>query len=275
MEVNNIISSGLLELYAAGLATQEEAAQVQQWVRQYPEVADELAAIEASLASYAQANALQPDASVKEKILQKIKEGDTAKVIPLTTAQESQPKVVTISTAWKNVAAAAILLLIGSTLFNIVQFNKNKAVNDELALSKQQAAALAQEKLQLQGEKSEINKYVETARNKYSQSVSVTGLNAADSSAKIFWMKNTGDVFVDPANLPALPSDKQYELWAIVDGAPVNAGIIINTAKGTYRIQQMKAFGAAVKVQAFAVSVEPKSTTPAVKPTVVYAVGPI
>ena len=50
MEINDIISSGLLELYAAGLASQEEAAQVLQWVRQYPEVADELAQIEASLA---------------------------------------------------------------------------------------------------------------------------------------------------------------------------------------------------------------------------------
>ena len=275
MEVNNIISSGLLELYAAGLASQEEAAQVRQWVQQYPEVADELAAIEASLAMYAQANAMQPDASVKEKLFERINEGDTAKVIPLSGSQESQVKVVKIPSAWRNVAAAAILLLIGSMLFNIVQFNKNRAVSNELAQSRQQAAALAQQKQHLEDEKSDINRYVETARNKYSQSVSVTGLNAADSSAKIFWMKNTGDVFVDPANLPALPSDKQYELWAIVDGAPVNAGIIINTAKGTYRIQQMKAFGAAVKVQAFAVSVEPKSTTPAVKPTVVYAVGPI
>jgi len=275
VEVNNIISSGLLELYAAGLASQDEAAQVQQWVQQYPEVADELAAIEASLAMYAQANALQPDASVKEKLFERINEGDTAKVIPLSSSQESQLKVVMIPSAWKNVAAAAIVLLIGSTIFNIVQFNKSKSVNEELAQTRQQAAALAQEKKQLEDEQRDINRYVETARNKYSQSVSVTGLNAADSSAKIFWMKNTGDVFVDPANLPALPADKQYELWAIVDGAPVNAGIIINTEKGTYRVQQMKAFGSAVKVQAFAVSVEPKSATPAVTPTVVYAVGPI
>lgn len=274
MEVNNIISSGLLELYAAGLASQEEAAQVQQWVLQYPEVADELAAIEASLATYAQASAMQPDASVKERLFERINEGDTAKVIPLTNTQESPLKVVKISSAWKKVAAAAILLLIGSTVLNLVQYNKNSTVNNELAQTKQEAAALAQQKQLLEDERNDMNRYVETARNKYSQSVSVTGLNAADSSAKVFWMKNTGDVFVDPSNLPALPSDKQYELWAIVDGAPVNAGIVINTQKAGYRVQQMKGFGT-VKVQAFAVSVEPKSATPAVKPTVVYAVGPI
>lgn len=274
MEVSNIISSGLLELYAAGLASQEEAAQVQQWVQQYPEVADELAAIEASLAMYARANALQPDASVKQKLFQRINEGDSAKVIPLAHSQESPLRAVKIPSAWKSVAAAAILLLIGSTVLNIVQLNKNSAVTDALVQSRQEAAALAQEKNQLEAAKADMNQYVETARNKYSQSVSVTGLTASDSSAKVFWMKNTGDVFVDPSNLPALAEGKQYELWAIVDGAPVNAGIIIKTGKGAYRVQQMKGFGA-IKVQAFAVSVEPKNPAPAVKPTVVYAVGPI
>jgi len=275
VEVNDIISSGLLELYAAGLASAEEAVQVQQWVKQYPEVADELAAIEASLALYAQENAVQPDVSVKEKIFDRINEGEKAKVVPLNSANESPLKVVRISSAWKNVAAAAIVLLVGSAVFNIIQYNKNNAITTELAQTKQQAAELAQAKKQLEDDKSDLNNYVGTARNPYSQSVSVTVANAPDSSAKVFWMKNTGDVFVDPSNLPALPTDKQYELWAIVDGAPVNAGIIINTAKGnTYRVQQMKAFGN-VKVQAFAVSIEPKSGVPAAKPTVVYAVGPI
>lgn len=274
MEVNDIISSGLLELYAAGLASQEEAAQVQQWVQQYPEVADELAAIEASLAMYAQANAVQPGASVKARVFDRINDGEKAKVVPLAAMADGPLKVVKVSAAWKNVAAAAIILLIGSTVFNVVQYNRSAVVNNELVQTRQQAAALAQEKKQLEEQRNEMNSYVETARNKYSQSVSVTGLNAADSSAKVFWMKNTGDVFVDPSNLPALAPDKQYELWAIVDGAPVNAGIIITTGKGTYRVQQMKGFGT-IKVQAFAVSVEPKSATPAEKPTVVYAVGPI
>ena len=143
MELNDIISSGLLELYAAGLASQEEAAQVLQWARQYPEVADELAQIETSMSLYAQANAVLPDASVKAKIFERINESEKAKVVPLTNIAAASPlKVVKISSAWKNAAAAAILLLIGSSVMNIVQYNNNTTVNKELEQSRDAAKNL-------------------------------------------------------------------------------------------------------------------------------------
>ena len=274
MEANEIISSGLLELYAAGLASQEETALVLQHAAQYPEVADELAQIEASLALYARANAVQPGASVKEKVFERINEGEKSKASPFTKPDDNYAPVVKITSVWKNAAAAAIVLLIGSAVLNIVQYN-NSSKKDAVIAEKEShlQQALATNDSLLQKGKS-ISDYVEVARNKYSQAISVNVANAVDSSAKVFWMKNTGDVYVDPSNLPVLPGDKQYELWAIVDGVPVNAGIIITTGKGSsYKIQPMRAFGA-VKVQAFAVSIEPKSTKAAEKPTVVYAVGP-
>ncbi len=269
MEVNDIISSGLLELYAAGLASQEEAAQVLQWIKQYPEVADELAEIEASLSMYAQSNGIEPDASVKEKVFERINEGEKAKVVPLTTITgESPVKVVRVSSVWKNVAAAAILLLIGSGVFNYIQYNKNAEVNDQLKQSREVASALEQRN-------KEMDDYLEKVRSKYSTPVSLAGIKVSDASAKVFWMKDNGDVYVDPSNLPAIEKGKQYELWAIIEGeaAPVNAGIIITTKEGnTYTIQKMKNFKGA-KVQAFAVSVEKESRVPAVSPTEVYALG--
>lgn len=272
MEVNDIISSGLLELYAAGLASQEEAVQVQQWVKQYPEVADELAAIETSLAMYAQANAMQPGASVKEKVFERINAGEKTKIVSLSSAEDL--KVVKISPAWKNAAAAAIVLLIASAVLNIIQYNKGEENRTALIEKERQLKETIATNDSLQQNNRSMGDYVEVARDPNSRSIAVNVANAPDSSAKVFWMKNSGDVFVDPSNLPVLSSDKQYELWAIVDGAPVNAGIIITTEKGkAYKVQQMKSFGV-IKVQAFAVSVEPKSPAPAAKPTVVYAVGP-
>lgn len=269
MEVKDIISSGLLELYAAGLASQEEAAQVLQWSQQHPEVADELAQIEASLATYAQAGGEQPAASVKEKVFEIINEKEEGKVVSLTNVNENQnAKVVSISSIWKNIAAATIVLLIGSAIFNLIQFNKNAEVNKQLQESKQLASNLQQQN-------KAMDDYLEKVRSKYSTPVSLAGLTVSDASAKVFWMKDNGDVYVDPSNLPALEKGKQYELWAIIEGAPapVNAGIIITTKEGnTFSIQKMKNFANA-KVQAFAVSVEKESTTPAVSPTAVYALG--
>ena len=74
----------------------------------------------------------------------------------------------------------------------------------------------------------------------------------ADMGARIYWMKNTHEVYVDPANLPKAPEGKQYEFWAIVEGAPVNGGVITTEINGKkVHVQKMKSFG---KVQAFASS---------------------
>jgi anti-sigma-K factor RskA len=79
-----------------------------------------------------------------------------------------------------------------------------------------------------------------------------------EALAKLFWMKNTGQVYIDPSNLPAVPAGKQYQLWAIVDGKPEDAGMI-TTEKGIYHIQKMKSFG---KVDAFAITLEKTGGSP-------------
>ena len=66
-------------------------------------------------------------------------------------------------------------------------------------------------------------------------------------------MKNTGDVYVDPSNLGQLSPDKQYQLWAIVDGKPVNGGMISSKNGDIFHMQKMHSFG---KAQAFAITIE-------------------
>ena len=107
-------------------------------------------------------------------------------------------------------------------------------------------------------------------QSKYSEPVRLNGLNETpDATAKIFWLKNTGEVYVDPSNLPEIPAGKQFQLWAIVDGKPIDAGLIeTSTNKLKYRIQKMKAFG---KAQAFAITIEKEggNNTPTMEKMVV------
>ena len=72
MSKEDIISSGLLELYALGIASAEEQIQVEEGLKLYPKIRQELEAIELSLESYAQAHAMEPSAEVKNKILSQI-----------------------------------------------------------------------------------------------------------------------------------------------------------------------------------------------------------
>ncbi len=267
MNRNEIISSGLLELYATGLASEQEAKQVKQWSTEYPEVADELAQIEASIEAYSLANAIQPDPSVKEKIFAKINQQESAKIVSINSNESEPGKVIAISSSWKKLAAAAVVLLFGSVAVNVSLYNKNKDVVSQLSNTQQTLAGL-------QEKNNDLSADMQVVQSKYSLPVSLTGLEAApDAAAKIFWMKNTtGEVYIDASNLPEAPTNKQYQLWGFVDGKPVSGGMIITTQKGSkYRIQKMKTFG---RAEAFAVSLEDKKEIPGETPQgPVYVMG--
>lgn len=262
MDTQDIISSGLLELYAAGLTSNEESAQVQAWVKQYPEVAAELKAIELGLEDYAMANAVAPGAGVKDKLFTQI----NTPVAVISGNNFAEPaKVIAIKNYWKWTAAAAVVLLIGSAAMNFIYFNKFTTANNNL----QQA----QEKLSFASQQmTDMNKDMDVVRSPYSMPVSLKGQAVMpEATAKIFWMQDTKEVMVDASNLPDAPKGMQYQFWAIVDGKPVDGGLIITNDKGQkFRMQKMKSFG---KAQAFAISLEKEGGS--AEPTKVVSVGSI
>ena len=248
MNAAEIISSGILELYCMALTTAEETADVAQWAQQYPEVTAEIEAIQSGLEDYVQTHAVVPDASVKERIFASINNEKLAPVVNLKTTDYVQTKVYAISQVWKYAAAASIVLLIGSIALNLSLNKRYQSVNSELAST--------QIELQQQKELADnMNNDMGVITNKNAMPVSLAPMpDVPDAAARIYWMQNTKEVYIDPANLPKAPAGKQYQFWAIVDGKPVNGGIITTEINGkTVHVQKMKSFGSA---QAFAVSLE-------------------
>ena len=262
MEKQEIISSGLLEMYAAGAASSEEIVQVELLRSQYPDINEEIITIEKSFEAYAFANAITPSSSVKNAIFSAI--NPTTQLVS-NNENLSTAKVVSISPLRNIAAAAAVLLLIGSTVLNFFYYNKYKDINGKYAESQEQLASLNQHL-------TEVDKDMSIVQSKYSEPVSLKGLEAApDAGAKIFWMRNTGEVYVDPTNMPIAPAGKQYQLWAIVDGKPVDAGMITSKDGKKYSIQKMKTFG---KAQAFAITLETEGGNPQPKGTM-FVMGKI
>ncbi len=231
-----------------GIASTEEIAKVEDWIIQFPEVKVEIEAMQTAMESYAMAHAIQPDSSIREKILLQIENvsnaGDPG------TMDDSKKleydKVYKMSSYYKWAVAASFILLISSLVLTYTFYKKYHTSSSELAAVQQQ---LEQQKQVAAA----MSKDIEVVSNKYAQPVALNGTpHSPDAEAKIYWMKNTGEVFVDPTNLPQPPSDMQYQLWAIVDDKPVDAGMI-SSKKGMYHMQKMKAFG---KAQAFAITLE-------------------
>ncbi len=267
MNKEDIISSGLLELYALGLSSPEETLQAEAWVKQFPELKKEIEEIEMSLETYAQANSIKPSAEVKNKIFASISSSQQESIGSIDAIENKpfQAKIHRIPAAFKFAAAATIILLIGSIAFNYLYYSKYQSVNNELQVAQNKIEQEHQANLAM---KTDIN--VMSDRNALPVVLNGTP-HAPDALAKIYWMKNTGQVYVDPSNLPATPEGKQYQLWAIVDGKPVDAGMI-TTEKGIYHIQKMKSFGHA---QAFAITLEKTGGSPTPTMDEMYVIAKI
>jgi hypothetical protein len=254
LEINDIISSGLLELYVLGKTNEQQTAQVLAWKAAHPEVGAELLAIENSLEQYDFAKAVSPSLDAKKNLFAAIKNNGTAtsnnNVAPIHTTP-----VKNINSNLKYVAAASVALLIGSAIFNMVTYTKYNKANSDLAT--------AQQKINIQAENiAALENNLAVPLNNSSQQVVLKGTPTAppNSTAKIFWIRNTGDVYVEASGLPVVPQGMQYQLWAIIDGKPVDAGMISYDKKGQkYNIQKMKSFG---KAQAFAITLEKVGGSP-------------
>jgi hypothetical protein len=261
LQVNDIISSGLLELYVLGLTNEQETAQVLTWKASHPEVAVELLAIEDGLEQIDLAKAVTPSLDTKKNLLAAIKNNNISNN-NATASISSDNKVVPINTApirsinnnLKYVAAASVVLLIGSAIFNMFTYTKYNKANNDLAVAQQKITAQSEDIAALQNN-------LEVPLNNSSQQVVLKGTATSPSStAKIFWVRNTGDVYVEASGLPETPEGMQYQLWAIIDGKPVDAGMIAYNKKGQkYNIQKMKSFG---KAQAFAITLEKAGGSP-------------
>ncbi len=265
MEVKDIISSGLLELYATGLSSLNEREQVESWIMQYPEVAAELKDIQFGLEEYAQSNAISPSIGTKDKMFAQINRVVPVKDINFDPNISGQAKSVSIKNYWKWAAAASIVLLMGSAVMNMMYYTRYDTASNKLKEMQQQLA-------QQQQQNKEMKTDIDVVQSPYSIPVSLKGQpTTPDAKAKIFWMSNTGDVMIDASNLPDAPAGKQYQFWAIVDGVPVDGGLIITSDKGKkFRMQKMKSFG---RAEIFAISLEKEGGSPT--PTVVVSMGKI
>jgi anti-sigma-K factor RskA len=253
VNVQDYISSGIVESYVLGLASPEEQLDFERMCGQYPEVLQARTDFELAMEQQAMQNAIAPPSTLKQQIKNAVLPTE-AKVIPIET---SAPVIKAI---WfKYAAAACAVLLAGSLYWNISQSSRNnklQASYDEVVKDYDSTTA------RLTGLEDEIammtlNPNVKTAAMK--------GKEISPASfATVLWDTTTKDVYLVVNNLPKPPSEKQYQLWALLDGKPIDVGMIDNDFFiGQKRLLlRMKNVSGA---QAFAITLEEKGGSPTPK----------
>lgn len=270
MNIGEYIASGILESYVLGQLSQSEMIAVEEMAAKYPAIRQELSAIEQGLEAFAMDLKVKPPSHLKNKIKAELFKQESpadhpsSSSIPPPSSGISKGldnSIVKQLRFYKLAFAASLALLIGSSILNVILATQSSELdtnNKELMVQNREII----DELSSEREKTfALNEIWNSVSEPGMQSLTLEG-QAIDpsASARVYWNSGTGQVFIYPVNLKTPPSGKQYQLWAIVDGVPVDAGIF-DVASGIAGIQRMKSFN---KAQAFAVTLEVEggSSTP-------------
>ena len=149
---------------------------------------------------------------------------------PLVTPLNEVP-VVQMNPPRSYLAVASIILLLISGGMNIYFYSKFKETTQQY-----QALVLEKNTLQannqiMQTKSLDMFNSMQMMTDPNMQKVSMPGIAGKESNyATVFWDMKSKDVYILPNKLPQPAVGKQYQLWAIVDGKPVDAGVISDCA---------------------------------------------
>lgn len=275
MSNKDLIQSGLLELYALDLCSPEEKAKVEAALASDEAVMKEYLEITEALDHLAVEQAIEPPAGLKQSLFERLDgqpvrisakagpdSGETRKTPEKAEPIKEESRTpLTVETAgngvrfWRWLAAAALVLLAGSTVINYFFYDRWQNAEEQVSL-------LQQDKFLLSDENGILETKVLVMEEKYSflkkKDLKIATLkgtsNYPSEEALVFWDNSSGEVHLVPGSLSPLKEDQQYQLWAIDNGQPVNAGLIPQK----YAEGEALTLGNVSHSQAFAITIEPK-----------------
>ena len=230
----------------------------------HPEVKAELTAIQDTLEHYATAHAAVPPAKLRANVLKAIESlsppnDSTATPANMAGTITNEPvapvrPMNSRTHGFSPLAIAAMILLSLSAMTNLFLYKRWQRTEQRLALVQQESQLLAQQVNHLHEQNSSGEQQLAFFRQPGVVPVVLKGNDKLPGSELlVYWNAKTHQVMLDAKNLPAPPAGKQYQLWALADGKPVDAGVF-QTGAAPAQMQQMKSIAAA---QAFAVTIEP------------------
>lgn len=245
-----------------GLLPEEESRKMEQLILLFPELKEEADRISETLEALAMQTTLAPRPEAKDRIfehLATLKETPastentlTSHPLPTEETGNAPGKLITLPTGKKSYLLAAsvagLVLSIAAILF-LLSTNRNQQNN--IAALENRVQTVTQNNNTLQAQQLA---YEQTLRLIQEETVNTITLQSMpgkpQASVKVFWDRATKEVFVLDFSLPQAPAGKQYQLWAIVNGQPVSAGLLSGQKN---QPQKMSAFENA---DAFAITLE-------------------
>lgn len=269
MNIKEYIASGILELYVLGALSSEEQAEVSMLLKQHPELEAEVARIENDFMQVAESAApekLNPD--ILSNALKQINNTDEkeTKVVPIHPPVEKPAAKQGNRFLNFSLIAASVALLFSLGL-NYKFYSNLQDTRNQLTALQEQNAVFAED-LKVQTTKFEqTQEELLALSNANTLKIRLNGIEGKeDALVTVFWNQETKETYVNVANLPAPPEGMQYQLWALLDGVPIDAGVFELDGK----IQHTKPIEGA---QTFAITLEEAGGKPSPNLEQLFVIG--
>lgn len=272
MNIQDYILSGIVESYVLGLASPEERVEFERLYGAHPELRAAREAFEMQLEDQLHMQRVAPPRELKSRIFSQIgmeqsSVREEAK-IPL-----NRPVMIRRTGFPRFVAAAALVLLLGSVLLNfylLSQYKHSIFQYKELLASQEQLTTANQSmNTKLESYESAIS-LLKDPRMEIVKMPGVPTSPDRSSMATVYWNTNSREVYLLVNQLPKPAAGKQYQLWAIVNGKPVDAGVF-DLAEGP-QLMKLKTIPNA---QAFAITLEKQGGSESPTMEAMYVMGKV
>ncbi len=242
------------------MATEEEVSILECVRSKHPEVEAAIREVEVLMEDTASLQSTPPPVTLKDTIWASIEQQEKSKrgQSPVSIEENTEVPAITNSAAPNRrviqlspLAIAATTLLVCSVGYNAFLYQQQNDAKETMA------------QMETQSKSSELlladaYQSLDMLQNPAVSMISLAGVESNPQlSALVLWNKQESKVYLMADKLPSAPAGKQYQLWALLDGQPIDAGVV-PLEKGEL-MHTMKSIDDA---QAFAITLENKGGSP-------------
>lgn len=269
MNIQEYISSGIIENYVLGATSPEENEEIEKLAQQYPEIQSEIEANQLALGEYVMQFKQNPPFELRGKILEQIAQLEEETV--QEDAKKNEEQVDKSRSLWipwfrenqyQPYLVAASITLVISVVANIFLYFKWLETKQELYIAQHENTIIAQE----------LENYKTTQDILMDRANRLTELKGSEEFPQglvaVYWNQRTNNVYLQVKDLPDPPAGKQYQLWSVHNGKVDDAGMI-ELDQAIDDIQKMKNVA---QVDAFVITLEKKGGVPVAEGKI-YAQG--
>jgi anti-sigma-K factor RskA len=215
-ENHDIVESGRLERYLLGVLPNDERIEVEAALKKDPDLRAHVDQLEKDLETMAMENAVSPPNNVKQAVFRQLQMDTSNKVIKLKPVKPA-----------RNFTAIAASLAALFMLSSFWLYQKMNGIQADLKVVKEQNNLLLKEKENLEKGIEATNKWLVAVNDPETEKLIMKGNEILPEATAISYVNHTEKtVILNASGLPDLGEDKDYQLWADVDGEMIDMGVI-------------------------------------------------